>query len=107
MPLHKIGIEETRVACRQKLETCELWLRRTIHDQLSMSYGLDYFLQAQLNGNNVINADMRRYGQQRSASNPAQYARPIDTLSFDHLINIVCKQDLYQAFQGTVWALFS
>ncbi len=94
-PLHRIPYDDLRLACRQKLETCELWLRRLIHDELSRRFGTEYFYQGRHNGMHLFRTDVRVHATQRMADNPNRYSKATDTLLFDHLIDTVCKHDLY------------
>lgn len=98
MPLHKISSEKLRIACRQKLETCEMWLRRLIHETFSSSFGTSYFDSGLFNGNNLFRSDIRDHAERRMREQPARYSREIDTLLMDQLIATLCKQDLYSEF---------
>ncbi len=98
MPLHKISSEELRLACRQKLETCEIWLRRLIHETFSSSFGSSYFDSGVFNGNNLFRSGFRDHARHRMREQPARYSREIDTLLLDHLVATLCKQDLYSAY---------
>jgi hypothetical protein len=101
MPLHKISSEELRTACRQKLETCETWLRRLIHETFSNSFGSSYFYSGIFNGNNLFRSDIRDHAGRRMREQPARYSREIDTLLLDHLVATLCKQDLYSEYFQT------
>lgn len=83
------------MACRQKLETCELWLRRLIHDELSPRFGAAYFNEGMHNGNHLFRTEIRDLAVQRMTDNPASYSKAIDTLLFDSLVDTLCKHDLY------------
>jgi len=97
MPLHKIPSEELRLACRQKLETCELWLRRLIHDELLMRYGSTYFEQGKQNNNHLFRTEIRKHAIEMMRRNSGRYGREVDTLLLEHVIDTICKHDLYQS----------
>lgn len=98
MALHLVPSEELRVACRQRLEACELWLRRLVHDQFRSDFGDNYLHTANVAGHAVFKADIRKHVAARLAANPARYRRPIDTLQLDHLATVICKPDAYEKF---------
>lgn len=98
MALHLIPSEELRVACRQRLEACELWLRRLVHDQLRAQFGDDYIRTANASGQALFKTEIRKHVASRLNASPGRYARPIDTLQLDHLATVICKQDSYRAF---------
>lgn len=95
MPLHRIPLEELRLACRQKLGTCELWLRRLIHDELSQHFGPTYFGEGVHNGNHIFRMEIRNHAAQRLSANPERYRREVDTLLIEQIVDTICKQDLY------------
>jgi hypothetical protein len=98
MPLHKLSSEELRLACRQKLETCEIWLRRLIHETFFSSFGPSYFDSGVFNGNNLFKSEIRELARHRPREQSARYSREIDTLLLEHLVATLCKQDLYSGF---------
>lgn len=59
MALHLISSEELRVACRQRLESCELWLRRLVHDQLRKESGENYIDVAIIDGHAIFKTSIR------------------------------------------------
>jgi hypothetical protein len=95
VPLHRLPTEDIRLACRQKLETCELWLRRLIHEELSQKFGAAYFNDGVHDGGHLFRTEIRTHAARRMAENPNRYNKPIDTLLFDHLIDTLCKHGLY------------
>jgi Swt1-like HEPN len=98
VPLHRIPFEELRSACRQKLETCELWLRRLIHEQLSRHFGASYFSQAFHNCKHIFSERIRAQAASRRAEHPDRYGSDIDTLMIEDLITVLCEKTLYNAF---------
>ncbi len=49
MPLHNIDPVVLRDACRRRLDSLELWLKRVVHEELSDSFG-DYMKAQSLSG---------------------------------------------------------
>lgn len=98
MPLHLVPSDELRSACRQKIESCELWLRRMVHDCLRAEFGETYIQDAQLNGHYIFRSEIRKYAMNRLAAQPGQYRRQIDTLLLDHLVSIICKPDIFRKY---------
>ena len=68
MLLHQIPTEELRAACRQRLESCELWLRRIIHDRLSADLGDTYVQDGQFHGQHLFRGEIRRHAAERRAA---------------------------------------
>lgn len=96
MPLTRLPIDELRSLCRHRLESLELWLRRLVHDKLSAAFGPEYF-NAMHNGNNIFSASIRRHAETRMQQNPARYSKSLDALQLDHLVSILCKEDLFSS----------
>ena len=95
MPLHRIPFEELRLACRQKLETCELWLRRLIHEELMQRYGNTYFTEGMQNENHMFRKDIRDHSAKMLSESAGRYSKEVDTLLIEHIVDTICKQDLY------------
>lgn len=98
MPLHRLSEDELRSVCRQKLETCELWLRRIIHEKFLSEYGPKYFFEGAVNGNSLFRKDIRARAKTRMADKSNRYARYVDALLLDDLIDVICKRDVFQRF---------
>lgn len=98
MALHLIPSETLRAACRQRLEACELWLRRIIHDQLKKDFGTTYITTAQVAGQAIFRTEIRRHVAGRVAASPARYGREIDALQLDHLAAVICKVEVYRKY---------
>ncbi len=98
MALHQIPSEDLRVSCRQRLEACELWLRRLVHDKFIAEFGNDYIQNATVSGQAIFNTAIRKHVASRLSASPGHYARPIDTLQLDHLAKVICKHDSYKEF---------
>lgn len=95
MALHLVSSEHLRTHTRQRLESLELWLRRLIHDEFVASYGADYVNTASINGEAIFNTNTQKYVALRIATSCAAIARPVDTLSLDHLSTIIYKEAVY------------
>ncbi len=99
MLLHQIPFEQLRAACRQKLETCELWLRRLIHETFSSRFGKSYFNDGKYNDKYLFRKEIREHANRRKQEHPAQYNnKEIDTLLLEHIIDTICKPELYLEF---------
>jgi hypothetical protein len=98
MALHLLTSNEVATSCRQRIETCELWLRRIVHDTLSKEFGQNYIEDAKVTGQAVFNTAIRKHVEGRVAKQPDSYARPVDTLQLDHLETVICKNDVYALF---------
>jgi hypothetical protein len=98
MALHLVSLEEVRTACRQRVEACELWLRRLIHEQLGREFGSDYIQVGELNGQPIFRSEIRKHVIERIATAPGRYPRPIDALQLDHLASTICKADVYRKY---------
>ncbi len=96
MALHLLPSESLRTACRQRLEACELWLRRLVHDQLIKEFGPQYIDSAQLHGQHIFSGDSRKRWASRVGVEPSRYSRPVDALLLDDLAALVGKEDVYR-----------
>jgi hypothetical protein len=96
--MHDQSFEEIRVAARQKLETCELWLRRLIHEVFLDSFGPSYFDEGKHNGNHLFRSEVRKHAIERMSAEASRYKRKIDTLTLDQIVDTLCKKDLYTEF---------
>lgn len=98
MALHLLSSDEVRRACRQRIEACELWLRRLVHEQLLPDFGSDYIQVAQLNGQLIFRSEIRKHVFTRVSAHPDRYTRAIDALQLDHLASVICKADVYKKY---------
>lgn len=98
MGLDLLPSEVLRTSCRQRLEACELWLRRLVHDALVKDFGDDYINTATLSGNSLFRADIRTHVASRLATQSSKSCRPIDTLLLDHLSAVICKEDAFRNY---------
>ncbi len=98
MVIHNHSFEEIRVATRQKLETCEIWLRRLIHEVFLESLGVSYFDDGEYKGSKLFRSEVRSHADSRMAAEPERYGRKVDTLTLNQIVDTLCKQDLYTGF---------
>lgn len=98
MALHLLNSEELRSACRQRIESCELWLRALIHDTLLREFGEGYIETAKTGESNVFQSKIKERIQSYQKAKPSHYPRPVDTLTFEHLGSIIGRDDNYNKF---------
>lgn len=98
MALHLLDSNDVHVSCRQRIETCELWLRRIIHDKFVERFGNNYIDEASLEGQVIFSNRTKERAQSFLRENPGQYSRPIDTLLLDDLGSVLAKDDVYKEF---------
>lgn len=98
MALHLLNLNDVHSSCRQRIEACELWLRRIIHDKFQTAFGVNYIEVAEINGQSIFSSKVKNRVQSFLAANPGQYSRPIDTLLFDDLGAILSKDDVYKQY---------
>lgn len=91
----KFTQEELRSACRQNIESLEVWARRIIHEELSQKYGLEYFNYQFKNGEFLVKNDIREKAINMQKKEPFRFLRYVDTLFLDELIYFLCKPILY------------
>jgi hypothetical protein len=84
-----------RQLCREKIEALEHWLRRLIHDSLSVRYG-GYFSYADENGNRIVKSAIAQDAIARQTREPERYPRTIDALLLDDAIDIICNPQLFK-----------
>lgn len=98
MALHLIDSNDVHLSCRQRIEACELWLRRIIHDKLIERFGSNYINDASFGGQAIFSGKTRDRVESFLKDNPGQYSRPIDTLLLDDLGSVLAKDDVYKEF---------
>jgi hypothetical protein len=98
MALHLLTSDQVHLSCRQRIEACELWLRRAIHETFRTAFGEDYIEASEFNGQPIFSNKVKARVQSFLAANPGQYARPIDTLLLDDLGTILSKDDVYRQY---------
>jgi hypothetical protein len=90
-----IPFDRLRDESRRKIEIHEIWLRRLIADEMTKEYGSAYF-QHHSHGHPLFRKEIREYAAERIAKEPGRYPREIDAILFDHLIDTLCKEELYK-----------
>lgn len=96
MPVHSVSESQLRDSCRRALEGLELWLRRLIDCQLTVSYGPDYVNAQRQDGSRVIKKDLAEILAKRRSGNPTRFIRPVDAAFLPEQIQIVCNPRLYR-----------
>jgi hypothetical protein len=95
MALHLLSADQVASSCRQRIESCELWLRYLIHDKLSKALGVGYLAAFSPSSTPIFSASAQRNAASRSASVRTPPSRPVDTLLFDDLASVLAKVDVY------------
>lgn len=95
MALHLLSADQVASSCRQRIESCELWLRYLIHDQLSRALGASYLTALSPSNTPIFSASAQRNAASRSGSARTAPPRPVDTLLFDDLASVLAKVDVY------------
>lgn len=103
MALHLIPSQQLRSACRQRLEACELWLRRLLHDLLIAEFGVNYIEDAVILDQPLFKNDIKKHVAARLSAEPARYTRLIDTLQLDQLGSVICKPNTYNRYFRVVF----
>lgn len=98
MALHLLPIDDVRIACRQRLDSCEMWLRRLAHDKLNATYGADYVQSACMENQPIFPNECRKRCATRVATSPARYPRPVDALLLDDLAALIGKENVFKSF---------
>ena len=97
--LHRIPFGEVRSDCRQKLETCELWLRRLIQEEFSQRFGPSYFSDGVYNGAAIFRKEIREHAALRMTENPGRNAREIWALALSKRRNKQPVSSVVNAFR--------
>lgn len=98
MALHLLPSDQIETSCRRRIDSCELWLRRVVHDVLFPVFGADYVNTAMVDNNPVFSNNIKKAVAFRWDNAAAQPTRAVDTLLFDDLGVIIGRHDVYQAF---------
>lgn len=87
----KMSIEETRAACKGKIEALEFALRRLIDLKFTQIYGPDYFNAVDSRQESLFSTSMRSHAAERMKEQPGRYQRPVDTLLLEDEARTICK----------------
>jgi hypothetical protein len=60
-------------------------------------YGKTYFTEGMQNANHIFRKDIRDHSAKMLSESPGRYSREVDTLLIEHIVDTICKQDLYHA----------
>ncbi len=99
---YKFNDSEIRSICKEKLESLEYWLRRTLDDTLHANYG-DYFEFKDEKGNRLIKTQTVDSLKSRKNAEPDRYPRLIDTILLDDAIDIICNPNLYNKHFSSIF----
>ncbi|WP_208935391.1 hypothetical protein [Paracidovorax avenae] len=96
-------IDETRTACKEKIEALEFWIRRLIDMRFTALYGHDYFNAVDTTGTPLFSSKVKSHAEKMLKAHPARYQRPIDTLLLEDEGKTICKffSEFHEAFAGT------
>ena len=100
MALHLLSSDQIETSCRRRIESCELWLRRLVHDAFLPKFGTDYINLATYppNGDHVFSAGTRKNAGMRWLNAPGRAPRAVDMLLFDDLGVAIGKVPVYEEF---------
>lgn len=90
--------DEIRSACRQTLETLEIWLRTVVDRELKQKFSVDY-LDAVYGPDRIIKREMVDEIKKRKSNEPQRFPRIIDAAFLDDLIIIIHRQKLWPLFE--------
>lgn len=96
--LYDFSEEELRSICKTHIESFEKWARFIIDQKLTDKYGGDYFNATNENGDNVIKKAIRGKAKKLRLEQPDRFKREIDTLFLEEIVDIICKDSLYNTF---------
>jgi hypothetical protein len=71
------SFNELRIACRHRLDSLEMWLRRIVHEQLSKAYGADYLSATVAEGEHLFSNTTRTQAEKRLRAATPPYARKV------------------------------
>jgi len=90
--------DELRAICRTQLESFEKWSRLIVHQVLSNKIGDNYFFSTHLDGNYLIKKELVEKATMMMKNEPFRFTNPIDTLFFEDIIYILCRNDFYKNY---------
>lgn len=92
---HQFTLEALRTECRNSIESFEIWARRLIHQRMTEQFGINY-IEYQNNGTPLFNKTIRTHVRQMIDKEPSRFSRPVDTLSLEDIIFILCNRNWYK-----------
>ena len=95
---YRFSEEELRSICRTHLESFEKWSRLVIHEVLSKKLGSNYFNTTSSDGNFLIKKTLVEKATEMMRNEPLRFPKPVDTLFFEDIIYILCKNDFYKDY---------
>lgn len=103
MVFGRMTIDDTRAACKEKIEALEFWLRRLIDLRFKALYGPDYFNAVDATGAPLFSSKVRSHAHDMLNAHPGRYQRPVDTLLLEEEARTICKffSEFREAFVGT------
>ena len=95
-------IDETRAACKGKIESLEFWLRRLIDLRLTAIHGPNYFDEVDATGAHLFSTSVRKHATDMMSAHPGRYQRRIDTLLLEDEAKTIFKLfgEFRDAFAG-------
>lgn len=90
-----IKFNNIRSECKNSLENLEIWLRNIIDYELKGTYGDEYWVHSDSNGNNLLSKKVVEEPYSRFISDSTRYSRLVDAFFLDDLIKIACNPKLY------------
>ncbi|WP_409415747.1 hypothetical protein [Flavobacterium sp. PS2] len=94
MPLYKLTEEDKKGYAKKYLENLEYWLRRIIDQKFTEKFGNDY-INYETAGQFLIRKEIREKVETRFNKYSERFQRKIDATLLEHLIEIICKENLY------------
>ena len=98
----RMTIDETRAACKGKIESLEFWLRRLIDLRLTAIHGPNYFDEVDATGAHLFSTSVRKHATDMMSAHPGRYQRRIDTLLLEDEAKTIFKLfgEFRDAFAG-------
>ena len=93
---HNYSEPELRSLCRSSIEAMERWARNIIDKKLSETFGKNYFYHKLGDKNYLIKKSVIYKAKNMMNKHPERFKREIDTLFLNEIIDILCRQELYQ-----------
>lgn len=95
MPFLKLSELELRELAKQHIEALEFWLRRVVEEGLVAAAGVTYWQ----NEPPIIREKVRSQINERISKSPSgRFPRWIDATLLEHLIELICRNDLFDNY---------